>query len=372
MAQRSRVILCVTNDLSFDQRLHKVCLSLQRAGYSPTLVGLRWSDTPQLSERTYETVRLRMRFRKGPLFYAESNLLFLVYLLRSAPDRITANDLDTLLPCRIAAWLMGVPLVYDAHEFFTEMPSLIGRPLTRWVWLSLERLLYPGIRAIMTVHEGIAALYQASYPSTPLPTVVPNLPLARPAPNPLPNREARLLLYQGALQHGRGIELALHALAQLPDVRLRVVGGDSHRPALEALAAQLGVSERVQWLGWVPFERLAALAMEASLGLSLEQAIGQSVTNSAPNKLYDYLQARLPIVVAPRPVHKDLVKRYGCGRVLKADTAEALATAISELLDNSTAYDAAQAGTERAAQELVWEAAEPRLIDVYHLAERTR
>lgn len=360
-----RVALVVTNDLSTDQRLHKVCVALAAGGYAPTLVGVQWADTPALAERPYPTRRVQMWARRGPLFYAEANVRLLGALLRLRPDVITANDLDTLLAARVAGLLLQRPVVYDAHEFYTEMGELRRRPLVRAVWRALEALLYPNLRHVMTVDVGIAALYLERYPHSAEATVVANLPLARPAPTPLPSADGRILLYQGAVQAGRGLELALEALALLPDARLWVVGDGYHRAALEQLAHQLGVNERVRWWGQLPFGELGAITPRASVGLSLETTLSANLAHSSPNKLYDYLQARLPVVVAPRPVHRRVVEQWACGRVLNEETADGLAVAIRELLDQPEAYAEAQAGAARAAEAFTWEGQARTLLGVY-------
>jgi glycosyltransferase involved in cell wall biosynthesis len=364
-----RIALLVLNDLSYEQRVHKVCLSLLAAGYAPTLVGVAAPGAPPLSPRPYATHRVALSARSGPLYYAQATRALLRYVLRTQPAIVTANDLDTLLAARVAAGLIGRPVVYDAHEFYTDTGELVRRPLARAVWRALEALLYPGLRHRLTVHAGIAALYRQRYARATPPAVVPNLPLAAPAPSPLPSAAARRLLYQGGVQRGRGLELALHALALLPHTELWVAGGGYHLAALQALASQLGVQGRVRWLGWVDFAALPALTVQASLGLSLEQADAPNLAHSAPNKLYDYLQARLPVVVAPRPVHRGVVEQWGCGRVMTADTPQALAHAVQALLADPAAYAEAQAGAERAAQALTWQAqAQGPLLEVYAAA----
>ncbi len=355
----------MSNDLSYDQRLHKVCMSLLQAGYAPTLVGVQWAGTLPASPRPYPILRVRLCPRRGLAFYLALNVALFRHLLRERPQLITANDLDTLPAARAAAAILGCPVIYDAHEFFTDMGELMRRPMQRAVWRMAEGVLYPGLRHRLTVHAGIAQLYRARYPSTAPPAVVPNLPLAQPAPAPLPSGESRRLIYQGAVQRGRGLELALRALRLLPDVSLWVVGGGYHVEALQAEAEVLGVSAQVRFWGWVPFDQLAGLTAQASVGLSIEQPDALNLLHSAPNKLYDYVQARLPIVVAPRPVHRQLVMDYGCGQVLRADSPEALAEAVRALLDSSESYRLAQAGAERAAQALTWQAHEATLLEVY-------
>ena len=123
-----KIILAVTNDLSYDQRMHRICGSLARAGYRVELVGrqLPWSKPP--AERPYRQTRLACRLTEGKGFYLEYNLRLLFYLLTSRFDAVCAVDLDTIVPAWIAGRLKGAFLVYDAHEYFSEVPEVVGRP----------------------------------------------------------------------------------------------------------------------------------------------------------------------------------------------------------------------------------------------------
>ena len=111
-------IVCVTNDLSTDQRVNKTCLTLQKCGYWVIETGRLLPESLPL-ERSYFTLRTKLWFRKGPQFYAEFNIRLFLYLMTSNVDLIFANDLDTLPAAYLAAKIRGKRLIYDTHEYFT-------------------------------------------------------------------------------------------------------------------------------------------------------------------------------------------------------------------------------------------------------------
>ncbi|MBK7085889.1 MAG: glycosyltransferase [Flavobacteriales bacterium] len=151
-----RAIVSVTNDLATDNRVHRTCMVLRELGYEVLLVGRQLPNSPPL-ERPYATKRMRLLFRKGPLFYAEYNVrLFLLQLSVGSCQLLVANDLDTLLANFLVARLRGIELVYDTHEFYTEVPELVGRPRVRAVWLAIERWIFPKLKRIITVNGSIA------------------------------------------------------------------------------------------------------------------------------------------------------------------------------------------------------------------------
>ena len=122
-----RIIVSVTNDLATDQRVHKVCTFLMEQGAQVTLVGRKLPNSLPV-KREYRTHRMRLLFKKGALFYVFFNIRLYLYLLFHRCDVLVANDLDTLLANAEAKRWKRIPLVYDSHEYFTEVPELTGRP----------------------------------------------------------------------------------------------------------------------------------------------------------------------------------------------------------------------------------------------------
>jgi len=155
-------IVCVTNDLSTDQRVHKTCMTLQKCGYWVKETGRLLPESLPL-ERPYFTVRKKLWFRKGPQFYAEFNIRLFLYLMSSKVDLIFANDLDTLPAAFLAATLRGKRIIYDTHEYFTETPELVNRKLTQTIWKKLEDYFFPKLTDILTVNSSIAKLYGDKY-----------------------------------------------------------------------------------------------------------------------------------------------------------------------------------------------------------------
>ena len=81
-----------------------------------------------------------------------------------------------------------------------------------------------------------------------------------------------------------------------------------------------------------------------------------------PNKLFDYIQARVPVVVADLPEMRKVVEDYGVGEVLTERSAEFLAQTISRVMDNATTYEQ---HLQQAATQLCWENECARLEEIY-------
>src|SRR4051812_31053441 len=91
-----KIVISVTNDLSTDQRVHKVCTTLAANGFKILLVGRKLKDSLPLIHMPYVHKRMFLIFKTGPLFYLEYNVRLFFVLLFARADILHANDLDTL------------------------------------------------------------------------------------------------------------------------------------------------------------------------------------------------------------------------------------------------------------------------------------
>lgn len=352
-----RIIVSVTNDLAADNRVFRMCATLYEMGIEVKLIGRRLPASLPLAPRPYVTRRMRLLFTKGPLFYAEFNLRLFFYLLFSRFDMLLANDLDTLPANFLVARIRRKELVYDSHEYFTQVPELIGRPTVQGVWEWLEKQMVPHLKYAVTVCESIAAIYQQQY-QVPF-RVVRNLPVkaerkAIPAEKRV-NESRPIILYQGALNVGRGLEQAIRAMELLDGALLVLAGSGDIEKELYHLVTALRLEERVKFAGRLPVEELGWLTRQASLGISIEEDLGLNYRYALPNKLFDYIQARVPVVVSNLPEMKRVVEYFRVGLVSGSHEPAQLAGIFREALFNESRRVEWQKNLEIAAAELTWE-----------------
>lgn len=325
-----RAIVSVINDLVTDQRVHRHCLTLKGLGYEVLLIGRTHRGSLPLAGRPYRTFRMWLPVDRGPLFYAAFNLALLFQLLFRRADLYLSNDLDTLLPNVLVSRVKGLPLVYDSHEYFTEVPELVHRPRTRAIWSWLERQLVPKLRHAFTVSPAIADAYRVKYGVEF--RVIRNLPLLVERPVAVP-AQPPVILYQGAVNLGRGLELAIRSMAFLDGAELHIAGtGDIHSQ-LVRLVEESGLSDRVRFLGRIPFGQLAHITGSASIGLSIEEDLGLNYRHALPNKLFDYIHAGIPVLVSDLPAMRSVVEEHGVGEVLRSRDPQQVAQQIQQMFD---------------------------------------
>jgi glycosyltransferase involved in cell wall biosynthesis len=143
--------------------------------------------------------------------------------------------------------------------------------------------------------------------------------------------EASLLIFTGSLRPWHGIDIAITALAQLPDqVRLVIAGDGDLRSDLTRHAHLLGVGHRMHWLGRLPHERIPVLLSAGDIALAPYPAVPGFAFS--PLKLYEYLAAGIPIIASDLGQITELLEKGRWGRLVKPGDADALASDIEAAL----------------------------------------
>ena len=361
-----KVSLSVINDLVTDNRVHKVAMSLQKMGFEPVLIG-RLLRQSHAVERDYQTHRMKLLFRKGSMFYFEYNLRLFFYLLKSNIDVFVSNDLDTLPANYLASRIKQKPLIYDSHEYFTEVPELIGRPVVKSIWKWLEKRLVPKVDAAYTVCDSIAEVYSDLYQVDF--KVVRNLPvcsqLEKPEHQKKAENEPKIILYQGALNLGRGVGTAIRAMQYLEGVELWLAGDGDLTSQLKELVVEMKLESKVKFLGRLPLHQLHEVTRRADLGISLEEDLGLNYRFALPNKLFDYIQAGVPVLVSNLPEMRHIVERYQVGIIAETYQWKAVSELMKSVLFDSEKNEIWKANLKIAAKELCWEKEEKIIQEVY-------
>ena len=371
-----RIAVLVSNDLNHDQRVLKTCATLEAEGWEPVLIGREMPESKPL-QVPFEARRMRLHFKRGAGFYAALQLGLFRALLRTDVDAIWANDLDTLLPAFLMARIKGLPLVYDSHEYFTEAAGLTGRPFQRGVWLMVERAIFPRLKAVITVNEGIADAYFNRYPRAlgGRPLVVRNMPRMREkaAPSSVNWRErlgipaeAPFLIVQGAyLDQDRGVVQAVKALQEHTAAYLVVVGaGEEWEWAQSQVESFNG---RLVVLPKMAFDELCSLTASADVGLSLDQGVHGNYLMSLPNKLFDYIHAGIPVVASPMPEVVRVIEEWGIGRLVGDSSPAGIAEAVEAVLARPASHW--RATCAEAAAALHWGMEEQQIVQALNQAQ---
>ena len=365
-----KVIVSVINDLVTDQRVHKVCMSLVSMGFEPVLVGRVLPNSLPMDERPYKTHRMRLIFKKGFFFYSEFNKRLFFYLLFHKAKLLVSNDLDTLLPNYLIHKIKGIPIVYDSHEYFTEVPELVNRPRTQAVWKRIESWMFPKLEDIFTVNDSIAELFEKDYGIRP--RVVRNIPVKGKKVKPATRKELglsgekKILILQGSgINIQRGSEEMVEAMKYINDAVLLIVGGGDVINTLKEMAKSPELNGKIVFKPKQSYQKLMQYTANADLGLTLDKDTNLNYRFSLPNKLFDYIHAGIPILASPLPEIKKVIEEYDIGAFIPSHKPKEIAGKVNQILADQALMHKWKKNLNFAAANLTWQNEEKELREVY-------
>ena len=353
------IYLTVTNSLTYDQRMHRICTSLHNNGYQVYLVGIKRPDS--LPDRPYKQIRLTSWFQKGKLFYLENHMRLFCFLLFRKAGLLVANDLDTALPVWLVSKIRSIPRLMDAHEYFIEMKEVMSRPFVYRIWSGLASFLLPRFPVGYTVGGLLAKKFKLVYGVEY--DVIRNMPLKRNSVDRIASAN-KFLLYQGAVNQGRGFETLIPAMRLIP-YQLVICGDGNFMDELRALIKREDVDHRVQLMGMIPPEALRDWALRATIGIALPDREGANQYLALTNKFFNYIEAGLPQITYRYPEYDAINNQFPVAMLLNETDPESVSKAVNDLMDDESRRMSMTNACIQAREVYCWENEEVKLLSIY-------
>lgn len=360
MGRVKKVVFTVTNDLVTDQRMQRICGAFHRRGYDVLLVGRQLRTSESVDHLPYETRRLVCFFNKGKLFYIEYNIRLFFYLLFTGADLLWAVDCDTAVPARFVSLIKRIPWVFDAHELFTMVPEVISRKRVQAVWEKVQAMAFKRSAVAFTVGSALADWFGQQYGTNV--HVLKNAPPLETTLAYQPDAE-KFILYQGALNEGRGLECLIRAMNQI-SCKLLIAGEGDLSHSLRQLVSGLGLNEKVVFLGRIQPAALPALTRRAWIGYNVSEPKGLSYELSLNNKFFDYLHAGLPSLINPFPEYVKLNSQFQVG-LLTNPSVPSIVENATLLLNDMYLHKQLAKNCKAAATLWNWESEESHLFTIF-------
>lgn len=360
MNEKKHIILTVTSDPNYDQRMIRICTSLHNAGYQVTIVGRERPNSKPLIERPYKQVRIKQRIDSGKLFYLTYNIKLLFFLLFKKMDAVCAIDLDTILPVYYASRVRGIKRAYDAHELFCEIEEVASRPSIQKMWYAIERHTVPNFPSGYTVNQSYVDEYRRMYGVNY--EIVRNATVLKPLE--IPEKEDKYILYQGAVNHGRCFDELIAAMVDV-NAKLIICGEGNYFDEAQALTKKLGLENKVIFKGYIPPDQLRAYTLKAYVGITLFVATSRSNELSLANRFFDYMHNGVPQLCVAYPEYERINEQFEIAKLIKDVTPKNIATALNEMIEDEGQYKKMQQNCLKAREEYCWQNEEVRLLSVY-------
>lgn len=332
------------------------------------------SSSSRLYKRTNETSDWRRKFLLS--FYRP--FAFLNYYFRAWAiiknkqiDVYHCHDLNTLLLGYLAKHNNNkVKLIYDAHELSTEVAYIPWHE--KLIWRKLERCLIRQADTVITPGVYRAKYFVEKY-GIPMPEVVINCPAAvkqTQHSNYLRDQTCiqdtePIILYQGGLISGRGLHNLILAMASIERGILVFMGWGIIEDDLKNLVKQHNLQDRVFFVPPVAPEQVVKHIAPADLGVVIYRFTGLNNYYASPNKLYEYINAGLPVVSSNFPALKDIVDEYKIGETFDPENPGSIAQTINSILSDIKKLERFKINAKKAAGIFNWENESLKLIKIY-------
>lgn len=368
MTSGKKIVVSVITDLATDQRVIRICTTLQEMGFDVTVLARKFPDSLPLEKYNFKAHRFRCYFRKGTMQYAEFMIQLFFRLLFIRTNYFLSNDLDSLLPNYLVSKFRGKYLFYDTHEYFTGVPELTNSPAKYKVWKKMEDWIFPKLKTIYTVNDSVKNEYEKEYPVKL--KVIRNVPFTTPIePAAVPDnwKGKIILMAQGAgLNPGRSCIEMIDAMPYLDDrFHLVFIGGGTAWEDLKKKRADLNLQERIDMFDKMLPSRLKSYTALAHLGLSMDSFHDKNYLFNLPNKVFDYLQAGVPLFATAIPEVKKIIDDFDCGIAISDPDPVHIAQLITGLIADEDRYNELRKNATLAAKELCWEKEEEKLKAIY-------
>jgi glycosyltransferase involved in cell wall biosynthesis len=392
--QYRQISMMVWNEFTNDARVLKEAETLQYNNYQVTVFALHLPGVTKKKEVMNTGVKV-VRIPRSPLsgLYKSkattgpinkisftnkiltilsrlwAHILFLRLLIKSKPDAIHAHDVNTLATAWLAAKISRAFLVYDAHEISTARE---GYASYRKIVGCIEKYLITKVSAVITTNDTRAKFLIRAYGIS-QPLVIQNWPKYIKTRN---NQKIRnflnlkenwpIVLYQGGLQQGRGLNHLIEAAASIPKIYFVFIGSGRIEKSLKELSVKFGMKNKVYFIPKVSLNELPIYTSSANIGIQPIENTCFNHFSADSNKVFEYIMSGIPIIASNLPEIRKLIKKYPVGLLFKQGVVEDLVKAINSLVNDNSKYNRFVKNTKKAKQNLCWERQQNSLVNLYN------
>jgi glycosyltransferase involved in cell wall biosynthesis len=282
-------------------------------------------------------------------------------------DLIIANDVESL-PFAFSL-KTNAKIIFDAHEYAPRHfeDRLTWRIFFQPFNIHLCKKYIPQVDAMITVGKGLANEYEKNFGVRP--TIITNATwYSDIKPSKIVDRKVRLI-HHGGSTPSRKLELMIEMMTYLDDrftldlmlivPQLASAKTSNYINTLKQLAAN---DDRIRFLSPLRSNELVSFLNQYDIGVFLLPPVNFNYANTLPNKLFDFIQARLAIAIGPTPEMAEIVNHYEIGVVAENFTAKALADKLSTLTTEK--LNGFKLNAEKAAIELTAERNKEKLEEI--------
>jgi glycosyltransferase involved in cell wall biosynthesis len=369
MSSQKKALIAFLGNINYDTRCNNLFKSLEDDGYDVNFIGFDWLTENFSTQKNRKTIYKLHKGSLSLLFYLKFITLLKWKLFTSDAEIFFAEDIYTLPFVSIYAKIKRARVIYDSRELYGYLAGLKNKKLIQKLLQLIEKLFIKKANHIIVTGKMDADFFKRKY-GLENTIVIRNLPVySKPErlglrEKYLINPDKKILIYQGVILHGRGLQPMFKALQKLEICVLIILGSGEYVNHYKKLASEMNLRGKVIFAGKVNQDNILAYTRDADIGLSLIENISLSYYYALPNKLFEYIMAEIPVIVSNLPQMKEIVENYNVGFSVDPAKPDDIVVAVKRLTVNSELYNNLKENCLKASAELNWENEIGKLLKV--------
>lgn len=364
------ILILFLGNFYYDSRSSNIYKSFCDQGYKVKVVSFDWMNKGIKTKRGDITVyRLNKRLLSIS-FYLKFALVLSLNLIRSKANIIFAEDIYTLPFAVIFSKFKNKKVIYDSRELYGHLAGLRNKLVVQFLLRAIEKIFIRGAYKVITTGNLDSEFIEKKF-SIKNTIVIRNLPFLNETVNPFDfrkyfnlNMNMPILLYQGVILHGRGLKIIFEVFKKLNNCVLIILGDGEQKEYYHNLALEKGLNNKVFFMGRIEQSELPKYTAGADLGLAIIENLSLSYYYALPNKLFEYIQAGIPVLASNFPQMKGIIDRYEVGLYIDPKNDDELVGALNNLINNHELRENLKRNCKIASKELNWNKEINKLFNV--------
>ncbi|WP_242134060.1 glycosyltransferase [Aestuariivivens marinum] len=380
---KKKICIIRSGDITFISRIHRAAEALQESNkYDVETLSITPRDGVKRIDYIYKMqyVDIKSRVLKGSVFSIirifEGLAKLFFRALKQKADLYLAIGLEDLVIVYIISKINGAKFIYSANELEGDRRRLSNEKLNtklNQIVISAERMILKKAEQVIAADIERAKLMEKWYKlkhvevvrNVPVPMDISRSNLIRQKLN-IP-KDQKVLLYQGMLSKGRGLELAIEACSKTPlnNFCFVLLGfiSETYKKELKDLAKKNGFEE-LYFIPPVPWRELLYWTKSADISIVLIENVSISYYLAAPNKLYESIMVGVPYIASDFPEINHVHNVSQSGILVNPENVEAISKAIEKLLEDKSFYDECVYNSLEAKNIFSWDNEKKRLLEI--------
>lgn len=307
------VLMTVYNAIQYDARVIRSAEAINNISENVIVISCN-SDLSYENEKFNSLVYISKL--KGPFLL----IAFWIYVLRFSLNHkkniklLYVHDYYMVGIGKIISRLIKVKWVYDAHELVVDYRNNTSNMRSKF-FSYVEKNSIGKANLVITANEERKRILRYIYKLKNVISVLNISPYTKTIQDDIAKDD--IVVYQGVMSEGRNVSSLIQMLEYLPvHIKLKLIGDGPDLSTYKKMVNDKGFNERVVFTGKIPYSKLLEESRSSKVGIVVYKLDGLNNYYCSPNKIYEYAQLNIPMLMSSQPFLKGIVNKYNIGDII--------------------------------------------------------